>query len=56
MTSKNNEGNGYTHVLDLLIIMHYLCVSYPTRSACRAKSVGLLFGGVITDFGVFLTF
>ena len=27
------------HVLELSIILHKMCVSYPTRSGCRAKNI-----------------
>ena len=33
------EENGYKNDLDLLIVVHYLCVSYPTSSGCKDKSV-----------------
>ena len=35
MSFGNYEANGYMHKLDLLIISHWLCVSYPMRSGCR---------------------
>ena len=38
ISSGNYEENGYGQYLDLLIILHKLCVSYPSRSGCRAKS------------------
>ena len=36
---KITKENGYSHNLDLGIISHYLHVSHPTRSGCRATSV-----------------
>ena len=38
MSYKNSEANGYGHDSDLLIILHSLHVSYPSRSGCREKS------------------
>ena len=32
-----SEENGYRHYLDSLIILHWVHVSYPTISGCRAK-------------------
>ena len=32
---------GYGHDLDLLITLHQLCVSFPTRSRCREKHIRL---------------
>ena len=41
-SSKIYEESGYGHDLDLLIILNSLwCVSYPTRSGCRQRSVHL---------------
>ena len=37
MSSKHYGKNGYGYNLRLSIISHWLCVSYPTRSGCRAK-------------------
>lgn len=37
----NYKENGYKNDLDLVIVVHYLCVSYPTSSRCKAKSVCL---------------
>ena len=31
------KKNGYSYNLRLSIISHWLCVSYPSRSGCRAK-------------------
>ena len=36
---ENYEANVYGHDLDLLIILHQLCVSYLTTSGCQEKSV-----------------
>lgn len=38
MSSKNHEENGYQDVLDLLNVLHQMCVSYTLRSGCIAKS------------------
>ena len=35
------EKTSYGYDLDLLIILHKLCVSYPTRRGCRENSVYL---------------
>jgi hypothetical protein len=32
---------GYGHNLNLLITLHRLCVSFPTRSGCREKHIRL---------------
>jgi hypothetical protein len=32
---------GYGHNLNLLITLHQLCVSFPTRSGCREKHIRL---------------
>ena len=37
MSYKNYEANGYMHVLGLLIISHFLRVSYPTRSGWQRE-------------------
>ena len=34
----SHEESGYMHDLDLLIILHKLDISYPTRSECREKN------------------
>ena len=39
MSSENYEANGFGHNLDLLIISHWLHVSYPMRNGCREKSI-----------------
>lgn len=33
------KKNGYSYNLRLSIISHWLCVSYPSRSGCREKSI-----------------
>ena len=38
-SSKNYEGSGYGHDLDLLIILHWSCALYFTRSGCIEKVV-----------------
>jgi hypothetical protein len=38
---ENYEANGYMHDLDLLIIFHELCVSYPTKSGSRYYNIHL---------------
>lgn len=35
---KKGEENSCTHDTDLLIISHYVSVSYTTRSECKSKS------------------
>ena len=39
MSSQYHEENGFRHDLDLLIILHKLCVTYPTRSGCGARNI-----------------
>ena len=39
MSYKKYEANGYGCNLDLLIILHSVLVSYPSRSGCREKSI-----------------
>ena len=39
MSFKKYEANGCGPKLGLLIILQLLCVSYPTRSVCREKSI-----------------
>ena len=41
MSSKNYEADGYMHGLDLLIILHQLHASCPTKSGCLDKSIHL---------------
>lgn len=38
MNSENHQANGCMHDLDLLIISHWLFVSYAMRSGCKGKS------------------
>ena len=35
MSSRSYEEDGYWHNLELLIILHNLCVSYPMRSELK---------------------
>ena len=37
MSSKFHEANDSGHDFDLLFILYYLCVLYPTRSGCKGK-------------------
>ena len=48
MGSKFCEINSYMHELDLLTILHKLCVSYPTRNGCKEKIVHLEVNGFST--------
>ena len=41
MDSNNHEEYGYVYNLDLLAMLYTLSVSYPMRSGCKAKNVGL---------------
>ena len=37
----NFGGNGYGYDLDLVIVLHSLCL-YTTRSGCKAKSIHIV--------------
>ena len=39
---KDHEANGYKHDLDLVVILHYLCVSCPTRNGCKERNIHLM--------------
>lgn len=42
MSSQDYDENSYGHALNSAIILHYImCVSYPMRRGCKAKSVHL---------------
>ena len=47
MSFENDEANGSRHDLDMLIISHYLRVSYPTRSGCREKGARVQAGNKV---------
>ena len=36
---ENYDKYGSGHDLVLLIISHYLCVSYPIKSGCRVETI-----------------
>lgn len=35
----NNETNGYIHDLNMLLILHWLHVSYSRRSVCKLQRI-----------------